>query len=246
MPSLSRSRPIPCETHPSDHLPLVFRLGFKRRASQLLATARAWAYVLLADAHGGYFDAAALATPLMKAELRRAFEFFDVEDNGSCSLNELTHGLAELGLGNSTSQIIAELERERGSPLTSGEPISRVEFVSCYVACFTRQKHMFRDDMIDAFAFFDADGSGSISYDELQTSFFAACPFEVPIETFRHIFEQVDRNKDGRIVPNEFVDFIIRKNAWRGSFTCKESVIVGPIVADPDDVETSVDTPELN
>ena len=63
-------------------------------------------------------------------------------------------------------------------------PLPRVAFRRAYLLCFAKMQHTFRKDMMEAFAYFDTDASGSLTHDELRASFRAVCPFDVPDEDF--------------------------------------------------------------
>ena len=60
-----------------------------------------------------------------------------------------------------------------------------------------------------AFCFFDADGSGGLSYAELREIFAAVCPFHIPDEKLEEIWAVVDANGDGLATLDEFVGALL-------------------------------------
>ena len=218
MPVLSSTNPIPSEDHPSDHLPIMFRLGFKGYDSQLYELARAWVLVVLAEDDADTAANAAHAAPLTHDQLQRAFGFFDLSTNGGVEPKELVDGMRELGgferqAGLVTSVLGGRLSRK----LTEQQPLSQDDFRRLYTDAFKRHKMQFREEMVAAFSYFDTDSSGTLEYQELFHSFQAACPFLVTEKLFGELWTKIDANGDGAVSVDEFVDYLISHAAGESS-----------------------------
>lgn len=209
LPKLTADAPIPNGLHPSDHVPLAFRFGFEKLASHSQTAARAYILMLLEDANS------AGAVPLTREGLEAAFDFFDMEQDGQCALVELEAALLDLQLMDKLSALRSALEREIGHSLDDGAAgggaLQYDEFCKAYHSSFLRARGAFKKDMIDAFQYFDSDGSGKLDQKELYASFSGACPFYVSEEAFAEIFAKLDKDGDGTVTVDEFVTFLMEK-----------------------------------
>ena len=86
---------MPNERQPSDHAPVSARFAFRSPHSQLEADARQWLHAM----HGE-----TIVRPLSRAELRRAFSFFDKDGSGVISEIELEAGIELLQYPNLSAQ----------------------------------------------------------------------------------------------------------------------------------------------
>lgn len=211
LPMLSEGAPIPNAEHPSDHVPISFRLSFQQEESRAQAAAKGWALMLLEDPH------AAGGAPLTAADLRAAFGFFDIEEDGCWAFHELEAALLDLGMLDKLRPLRAAVEREVGHSLDGvvggGKALDFGEFVSAYQSSFMRSKAAFKRDMQDAFAYFDSDRSGKLDKAELHASFAAACPFPVDAALFDEMFAQLDSDGDGIVTMDEFTDYLMTRFA---------------------------------
>ena len=238
MPALAS--PIPDDEHPSDHIPLVIKVRIKSELSQLHEMARGWVLMVLADGSSG--DYAGPAVPLSSEELDKAFAFFDVDADGlGITEGELAAGMRELSFEQRTPQLLTVLRRELQDAMFSGQlafkrqadgtwdvlPLQRAAFRRVYVVCFERMKGTFRNEMYEAFSYFDSDRSGTLTHDELLATFRAACPFDLPVADFERIWQQLDSDNDGQITLDEFVDSIIHRqyhaNEDQASFSARKA-----------------------
>lgn len=204
VPKLSSDAPIPNGDHPSDHVPITFKLAFKPIISAERYAARSWILTATDNPNAG-------AAPLTRAELRSAFDFFDLEQSGGCERREVEAALSDLSLASALEPLLTVIEREIGRKLTDdgASGMSFDEFARLYTVRFCQAKTRFKAEMADTFRYFDTSGDGSLECEELYSSFMAACPFEVPRAHFDSIFQQLDANQDGTVTIDEFVDFLI-------------------------------------
>uniref|UniRef100_A0A7S4MG16 EF-hand domain-containing protein n=1 Tax=Prymnesium polylepis TaxID=72548 RepID=A0A7S4MG16_9EUKA len=143
-------------------------------------------------------------------QLQRAFGYFDLSTNGAVEPKELVDGMVELGGFNRQAVLVTKVLGGRlGRVISDEEPLSQMEFRRVYTDAFMRHKVHFREEMVQAFSYFDTDASGALEYDELLTSFRAACPFHVTDELFGQLFAKIDANGDGVVSVDEFVDYLI-------------------------------------
>ena len=127
--------PIPSADHPSDHLPILFRLGFKGHDSLLYEVARAWVRVVLSADDADTAADACHSAPLTHDQLQRAFGFFDLSTNDAIEPSELVEGMRELGGFNRQSAVVIPLLSGRlGRTITDEAPLARHEFRALYTA----------------------------------------------------------------------------------------------------------------
>ncbi|MQL86843.1 hypothetical protein Taro_019379 [Colocasia esculenta] len=80
------------------------------------------------------------------------------------------------------------------------------------------------DNLFAAFSYFDKDGSGYITQDELQQ---ACREFGIDDIHLDEIIQEVDQDNDGRIDYNEFVAMMQQGNAGLGKKGCQNSLDIG-------------------
>jgi len=205
--------PIPNAQHPSDHLPLVFKLAFRDNVTQLNTLASIWIDIILAS-DGARSIKVNSQQPLPRADIHRAFAFFDVYGDGALCPVDFETGLKDLGMDTSYKHALLErlaaLLPPGRKPLTPDDPLEMSEFQQAYLNGFLVQKHSFANSMRDAFAYFDSSGDGRLDHDELFQSFVDACPFEVDKAAFSLIFQKIDANGDGHVTIDEFINYLLK------------------------------------
>ena len=197
LPQLHTSAPIPSAQYPSDHLPIVFTVCLRPRLGVLYTYARAWALALSTSAERH--------VPLALEQLERAFEFFDVDGVGLVSEDDLVEGLRDLELDAAQASeasehdrnvILTRLRRDLGAQVvtalrdelcgdaagawSAGSRVTLMQFREAYLARFSRAKAAYRAEMLEAFAFFDVDGSTTLTHDELHEIFSAGSHLYTP------------------------------------------------------------------
>ncbi|RDW68546.1 hypothetical protein BP5796_09203 [Coleophoma crateriformis] len=135
---------------------------------------------------------------------RQAFSLFDTNGDGSISINELSSVMKSLGQNASDEEIedmINEVDQDRNGT------IDFEEFVKMMTA--PTKDVDFEAEMRSAFKVFDHDGSGTISKEEIlrvMTSFGE----NLSEEELNSMLQEVDKNGDGTIDYDEFVNFIVK------------------------------------
>lgn len=130
------------------------------------------------------------------AGLKQMFKMIDVDNSGQITLEELKNGLERVGANLRDSEIISLMQ---AADVDNSGTIDYGEFVAAMLHLNKIEKE---DHMYAAFSYFDKDGSGYITKDELQQ----ACEkFGMGDVHLDEIIHEVDQDNDGRIDYNEFV-----------------------------------------
>ena len=84
-----------------------------------------------------------------------------------------------------------------------------IDYSEFIAACLQSHNYLMENHLLQAFAFFDKDGSGTISHEELML---CLCDEEMtlPEDVIGKMLSEVDLNQDGQIDYNEFI--IMMKN----------------------------------
>ncbi|KAI3456453.1 hypothetical protein Pfo_013116 [Paulownia fortunei] len=128
--------------------------------------------------------------------LKAMFTNMDTDKSGTITYEELKSGLARLGSKLSEAEVKQLME---AADVDGNGTIDYVEFITA-----TMHRHKLERDehLYSAFQFFDKDGSGYITRDELET---AMKEYGMGDEaTIKEIISEVDTDNDGRINYEEF------------------------------------------
>ncbi|TXG58104.1 hypothetical protein EZV62_015933 [Acer yangbiense] len=141
------------------------------------------------------------------AGLKEMFKMIDTDGSGQITFEELKVGLKKFGANLDESEIY---DLMKAADVDNSGTIDYGEFVAAtlHLNKFEREDHLFA-----AFSYFDRDGSGYITADEIQR----ACE-EFGIEDVRleDMISEVDQDNDGRIDYNEFVAMMQKGNGELG------------------------------
>ncbi|KAJ7971348.1 putative Calcium-dependent protein kinase [Quillaja saponaria] len=153
------------------------------------------------------------------AGLREMFKMIDTDSSGQITFEELKVGLKRFGANLNESEIYDLMQ---AADVDNSGTIDYGEFIAAtlHLNKVDREDHLFA-----AFSYFDKDGSGYITQDELQQ----ACD-EFGIEDVRleEMIREVDQDNDGRIDYNEFVAMMQKGNADLGKrFQKSSSLSIG-------------------
>ncbi|RWR85448.1 calcium-dependent protein kinase 1 [Cinnamomum micranthum f. kanehirae] len=150
------------------------------------------------------------------AGLKEMFNMIDADNSGHITFEELKSGLKRVGANLKESEIYSLME---AADIDSSGTIDYKEFIAAtlHLNKIEREDHLFA-----AFSYFDKDGSGYITPDELQR----ACE-EFGIGDFRleEMIKDVDKDNDGRIDYNEFVEMMQKGNAAFGKKSLQDNSI---------------------
>ncbi|CAN4113917.1 unnamed protein product [Withania somnifera] len=130
------------------------------------------------------------------AGLKEMFKMIDTDNSGNITLEELKKGLERVGANLKDSEITSLMQ---AADTDNSGTIDYGEFIA---AMLHLNKIQEEDHMYAAFSYFDQDGSGYITKDELQQACEKFGMSNIPIE---ELMREVDQDNDGRIDYNEFV-----------------------------------------
>ncbi|KAF3442786.1 hypothetical protein FNV43_RR16703 [Rhamnella rubrinervis] len=130
------------------------------------------------------------------AGLKEMFKMIDTDNSGQITLEELKTGLERVGANLLDSEINGLMQ---AADVDNSGAIDYGEFVAAMLHLNKIQKE---DHLFAAFSYFDKDGSGYITRDELQQG---CQQFGLEDIHLDDIIREVDQDNDGRIDYSEFV-----------------------------------------
>ncbi|CAM8989304.1 unnamed protein product [Rhodiola kirilowii] len=137
------------------------------------------------------------------AELNEMFKLIDSDNSGQITFEELQSGMKKLGFNLHESEIINLM---RAADVNNSGTIDYGEFIA---ATLHTNKADQDEHLLAAFSYFDKDGSGYITQDELQ----AACEeFGIEAVHLEEMIREVDQDNDGKIDYTEFVAMMQNKS----------------------------------
>ncbi|XP_055831369.1 calcium-dependent protein kinase 1-like [Solanum dulcamara] len=141
------------------------------------------------------------------AGLKEMFRMIDTDNSGQITFEELKDGLKRFGSNLKESEIYDLMQ---AADVDNSGTIDYGEFIAAtlHLNKIERDDHLFA-----AFSFFDKDGSGYITADELQH----ACEeFGIGDVRMEEMIREADQDNDGRIDYNEFVAMMQKGNPVLG------------------------------
>ncbi|KAG9442871.1 hypothetical protein H6P81_018725 [Aristolochia fimbriata] len=134
--------------------------------------------------------------------LTQMFKNMDTDQSGSITYEELKEGLSKLGSKLSEAEVRQLMD---AADVDQSGTIDYVEFIT---ATMHRHRLDKEENLYKAFQYFDNDGSGFITRDELRH---AMTDYGMGDEaTISEVLDDVDTDKDGRINFDEFVAMMRR------------------------------------
>jgi len=127
--------------------------------------------------------------------LKKLFEMFDTDNSETITFDELKDGLKRLGSALSDKEIQTLMD---AADIDSSGTIDCSEFIA---ATLHMNKLEREGNLVSAFSFFDKDGSGFVTTDELSQ---ACRGLGVDVVHLNDTVKDIDQNNDGRISYNEF------------------------------------------
>ncbi|XP_076941126.1 calcium-dependent protein kinase 4-like [Bidens hawaiensis] len=149
------------------------------------------------------------------AGLREMFKAMDTDNSGAITFDELKAGLKRFG---STLKDTETRDLMDAADVDNSGTIDYGEFVAAtmHLNKLDREEHL-----VSAFRYFDKDGSGYITVDELQQ---ACTDHNMTDFLVEDIIKEVDQDNDGRIDYGEFVAMMTKGNAGIGRRTMRKSL----------------------
>ncbi|GMH09681.1 hypothetical protein Nepgr_011522 [Nepenthes gracilis] len=152
------------------------------------------------------------------AGLREMFKMIDTDSSGHITFEELKEGLIIYGANLEEPEIRNLMQ---AADVDNSGTIDYMEFI----AAMLHLNRLDREDhLLAAFSYFDKDGSGYITQDELQQ---ACQEFGIDDVHLEEIIKEVDQDNDGQIDYSEFVAMMQRGNIDLGKRGAQKSVNTG-------------------
>lgn len=133
------------------------------------------------------------------AGLKEMFKMMDTDGSNQITLEELKLGLEKVGVNLKDSEMSRLWE---AADIDNNGHIDYGEFIAAMLHLNRVQKE---DHLFTAFSYFDKDGSGYITVEELEQ---ACVKFGLDDVALHEVMDEVDKDNDGRIDYSEFVDMM--------------------------------------
>jgi len=142
-------------------------------------------------------------------DLREAFGLFDKDGDGTITLKELSSVLNSLGQNPSEEELVGMI---REVDQDNSGTIEFEEF--CVLMAKNMREQDNEEDLQEAFKIFDADGSGSITKDELKATLATVMgntDESLPEDDIDEMIKEADIDGDGQVSYEEFVKVMMAK-----------------------------------
>lgn len=140
--------------------------------------------------------------------LKQLFRMIDTDNSGTITFEELKHGLKRVGSNLMESEIH---DLMNAADIDNSGTIDYGEFLAATLHINKMERE---ENLVRAFTFFDKDGSGYITIDELQQ---ACKDFGLDEVKLDEIISEIDMDNDGRIDYNEFATMMRKGDGGVGS-----------------------------
>ncbi|XP_058089046.1 calcium-dependent protein kinase 24-like isoform X2 [Magnolia sinica] len=147
--------------------------------------------------------------------LKELFKMIDTDNSGTITFDELKDGLRRVGSEMMESEIKALMD---AADIDNSGTIDYGEFLAATVHMNKMERE---ENLISAFCFFDKDGSGYITIDELQH---ACREFGLSEVHLDDMIKEIDQDNDGQIDYSEFAAMMRKGNGGIGRRTMKNSL----------------------
>lgn len=161
--------------------------------------------------------------------LKELFKMIDTDNSGTITFDELKEGLRRVGSELMESEIKDLMD---AADIDNSGTIDYGEFLAATVHLNKLERE---DNLVSAFTYFDKDGSGFITVDELQQ---ACKEFGLSDVHLDEMIKDIDQNNDGQIDYGEFAAMMRKGNAggggvgrrtMRGNINLGEALGIAPI-----------------
>uniref|UniRef100_R7WB26 non-specific serine/threonine protein kinase n=1 Tax=Aegilops tauschii TaxID=37682 RepID=R7WB26_AEGTA len=149
------------------------------------------------------------------AGLKEMFQTMDADNSGAITYDELKEGLRKYGSTLKDTEIRDLMD---AADVDNSGTIDYIEFIAAtlHLNKLEREEHL-----VAAFSYFDKDGSGYITVDELQQ---ACQEHNMPDAFLDDVIKEADQDNDGRIDYGEFVAMMTKGNMGVGRRTMRNSL----------------------
>lgn len=125
--------------------------------------------------------------------LREAFSKFDKNGDGKLTIDELKEGVRLI-----KGCQLTEADIEMAMNVMDSNKNGYIDYTEFIAACLQSYNYLKENHLKTAFSYFDKDGSGSISLEELKQCLQNE-DFTLPEDIIGKLLEEVDFNKDGQV-----------------------------------------------
>ncbi|KAF3444219.1 hypothetical protein FNV43_RR13909 [Rhamnella rubrinervis] len=147
--------------------------------------------------------------------LKELFKMIDTDNSGTITFDELKEGLKRVGSELMESEIKDLME---AADIDNNGTIDYGEFLAATVHLNKLERE---ENLLSAFSFFDKDGSGYITIDELQQ---ACKEFGLSELHLDDMIKEVDQDNDGQIDYEEFTAMMRKGNEGVGRRTMRSKI----------------------
>ncbi|KAI7737381.1 hypothetical protein M8C21_024795, partial [Ambrosia artemisiifolia] len=133
------------------------------------------------------------------AGLKEMFKMMDTDGSNQITLEELKNGLEKVGANIKDAEMTKLME---AADIDNNGTIDYGEFISAMLHLNKVKKE---DHLLAAFSYFDKDGSGYITTEELHQACEKFGLTDIPLD---EVMDEIDKDNDGRIDYSEFVDMM--------------------------------------
>ncbi|CAN6445287.1 unnamed protein product [Victoria cruziana] len=149
--------------------------------------------------------------------LKDIFQMIDTDNSGTITFEELKEGLKKVGSELMESEIRSLMD---AADIDNNGTLDYGEFLAATVHLNKMEKE---EVLFNAFSFFDKDGSGYITIDELQQ---ACSEFGLTDVHLDEMIKEIDQDNDGRIDYAEFAAMMRKGSGGIGRKTMRNSLYV--------------------
>ncbi|EXB64077.1 Calcium-dependent protein kinase SK5 [Morus notabilis] len=150
--------------------------------------------------------------------LKELFKMIDTDNSGSITFDELKEGLRRVGSELMESEIKDLMD---AADIDNSGTIDYGEFLAATVHLNKLERE---ENLLSAFSFFDKDGSGFITIDELQQ---ACREFGLNDVHLDEMIKEIDQDNDGQIDYGEFAAMMRKGNGGIGRRTMRSKINLG-------------------
>lgn len=220
---------IPNDQHPSDHLPISADFEFPTQYEISRECAKKFCASVL---KGG-----SMRRPLLPNELDLAFKYFDHDGSATISKQEFVDGIRSLGNEIIESHEEIDLLLRECGVSDDDEEVTFEKFQNAYEKSFiTNMKtdgDSFYEAVKSAFDFFDIDGNGSLTREEIETTLRSISPVNITTDSggdyydddggnsshkIDTILKKIDIDGNGEVDLDEFVSAIVKVHHQQNSY----------------------------